>query len=120
MEDETIKHLIDRRKRRRKKIIITFVLVMAILGLLNIFLLMFLGLFLMVIGAGSMMDTSNTVIKWRYYKYVTSGFHEFVEAERKDENKNFGIGVISTAIGFLVFLLSLYLMSAGWYGLLTG
>ena len=120
MEDETIRRLIDRRKRRKKKIIATFILIMAILGILNIFLLMFLGLLLMVIGAGSMMDMSNTVIKWRYYKYMTSGFHEFVETERKDKNKNFGIGVISAAIGFLIFLLSLYLMSAGWFGLLTG
>lgn len=120
MEDETLKHLQEARNRRKKRIIIVFISVMAALGILNVFLLMILGLSLMLIGASSMTEMGNAMLKWRYYKYMTSGFHELVKAENADRNKNFGIGIILVAAGFSIFFLSLYLISVGWFGLLTG
>ena len=119
MENATIKHLKEMRRMRRRKYLIVFISVMGILGILNVFALMILGLFLMVVGAESLTNISDSIIKWKYYKYMTSGFHELVEAENKDRNKDLSAGLILSLAGFLIFFLSLYLSSIGWFGLIT-
>ncbi len=117
-ENETIKRLREARRKKRRKYIIALLTVVGILGVLSTYVLILFGLLLMLIGAESMADLGSQIVKLKYYRYMTSGFHELVEAENKGRNENIRVGIILVIIGFGIFFAALYLLSVGWNGFL--
>ncbi len=120
MEDETIRPLVEQKRRKWRKMLLIFILVVGIVGILNVFFLFVLGILLMIIGVITSINTGNALLEWRYYHTnMRSGFDDVFKMERKDRAMNFGIGAISSVVGLLIFILSLYLYSVGWFGLIT-
>ncbi len=116
--DDEIAQLIAKRKKKRQKVIISFVAIMVILGVLNTIVFMLLGLFLMILGVSSSMNVGTALVELKYSKYSTVGFHDLVETDRKERGKNFGASVVLSLSGFVIFFVALYLLSVGWSGLL--
>ena len=119
MEEETIEHLVEEKRRRFKRNMSIIITVFIILALLNILFLMILGLILMLVGATTSLNTGSAMMKWKYYANVTSGFHEDVKIEKKERRTNFNLGILLSLIGLALFLLSLYLASMGWTGVIS-
>ncbi len=107
-EDKTLEKLkIERRKKAIQKFTILGIS-MVILGLITPILLIIVSIILMLAGVSSMYNIG----------FLTRKEEREEDLDRAFE-KNFYQGVILSTAGLALFLLSLYIMSLGWRGILS-
>ena len=105
-EDKTLKKLrIERKRRAIKKMIILFVLAI-ILGIITPVLLIIVAVILMLAGVSAMYNIGFLTRKDEQKDVNTSFERSFYE------------GVFLSLLGLGLFLLTLYIMSLGWGGIL--
>ncbi len=120
MEDETIRYLEEQKKRKRRTSLVVVFFLVGVLAVINVLFLVILGLILMFVGVITSMSTGNSLLEWRYYHTnMRSGFDDVFKEERKDRAANFGLGMVMSVGGLLLFIAGIYLYSSGWFGLIS-
>ncbi len=107
-EDATLKKLkIERRKKTIRKLLILSVSII-VLGLITPVLLIILSVILMLAGISAMYNIG----------FLTRREEREVDDVDKAFEKSFYEGIFLSVTGLLLFLITLYVMSIGWNGVL--
>ena len=97
-----------------KKFVI-FVVIMLILGIVNIYILLFLSVILMLAGVSAMYDVGTVLSAW----FGRTEIEKKTLAEKALFDSAFYEGVILSGGGLGLLMLTFYAMSMGWHGLLS-
>ncbi len=118
MEDASLAEERKKKRKRFKIALISFVVITAVLAIINVAFLYLLSLILMIVGVVSMMNTGAQMARWKYFTLPVQygGFHEHEMVERREKERIADMGMLVAIIGFMLFILAIYVTSLGWNG----